>query len=125
MESSTRSHVWFINCRVGTSKDVVADATFQPARRSASRKQLQFAPIQLGRVSEQPQKSAAAQGFEDELMSPGRSKSLGSAVDRALLKSAVDSELAVSKDRPHSATQFSRQVSTLPVCKQSTRAVPM
>ena len=45
----------------------------------------------------------------DELLSPGRSKSLGSAVDRALLKEALDAELAVAKDRPRSA-QFSTKV---------------
>lgn len=46
----------------------------------------------------------------EELISPSRSKSLGAAVERALLVDAVDAEAAVGKDRPHSATQFSRKV---------------
>lgn len=85
-------------------------------RKSTSRnyKQLQFAPLQLGRISEQPQRSPSAEGMADELISPGRSKSLGAAVDRALLKSPVVDESAVGKDRPHSATQFSRKVGAAP-----------
>lgn len=95
----------------GASSDTDNDIGARTVRKSTSRKQLQFAPLQLGRISEQPQKSPSAQGFEDELLFPGRSKSLGSAVDCALLKEAVDADLAVTKDRPHSATQFSRKVS--------------
>ena len=81
------------------------------ARKSTSRKQIQFAPLhplQLGRISEQSHQNLPNEGG-DQLLSPGRSKSLGSAVDRALLKHAVDAELAVSKDRPHSA-QLTRKV---------------
>ena len=72
------------------------------ARKSTSRKQLHFAPLQLGRVSEQPHRKPS-NGGEDELLSPGRSRSLGAAVDLALLRDAVDAELAANKDRPHSA----------------------
>ena len=89
----------------------MAGGTTTPtARKSISRKQLQFAPLQLGRTSEQPHASPNRLGMVDELMSPSRSKSLGSAVDRALLMDAVDAESALSKDRPRSATQFSRKV---------------
>ena len=84
------------------------------ARKSTSRKQIQFAPLQLGRISEQPQKSPSADAMGDELLSPGRSKSLGAAVDRALLKGSTVAESAVSKDRPQSATQFCRRVGVTP-----------
>ena len=101
--------VWCLRC-LGASIDLEASTDARTARKSTSRKQLHFAPLQLGRISEQPQKLPSADGMADELLSPGRSKSLGAAVDRALLKSIAVAELAVSKDRPHSAIQFSRKV---------------
>ena len=93
----------------GANKDLETHQRI--ARASTSRKQLHFAPLQpmqLGRVSEQPHELHARSKGED-LLSPGRSKSVGSAVDRALLKEALDAELAVAKDRPRSA-QFSTKV---------------
>ena len=98
----------------GASIHLVTGTDAQTAPKSISRKQLHFAPLQLGRISEQPQKSPSADGMADELLSPGRSKSLGAAVDRALLKGSGVAESAVSKDRPHSATQCSRWVSATP-----------
>ena len=95
----------------GAGRDQQFTPEVRAARKSTSRKTLQFAPLQplqLGRISEQPQKKPST-GFEDGLLSSGKSKSLGSAVDRALLQNAVDADLAVDKDRPHSA-QFSRKV---------------
>ena len=93
-----------------------ANPESQPPRRSTSRKQLHFAPLQLGLIPEQPH-GKPLKGSGDELFSPGRSKSLGSAVDRALLQEAVQAELAVTKERPHSA-QFSRKVRALALRKR-------
>lgn len=94
----------------GATTDAAAGTDAQTVRKSTSRKQLHFAPLQLGRTSEQPHATPDCLGMVEELMSPSRSKSLGAAVERALLMDALDAEAAVAKDRPHSATQFSRKV---------------
>ncbi|KAL3134678.1 hypothetical protein ABBQ32_007683 [Trebouxia sp. C0010 RCD-2024] len=94
----------------GATTDIAAGTDAQTARKSTSCKQLHFAPLQLGRTSEQPHATPDSLGMVEELISPSRSKSLGAAVERALLVDAVDAEAAVGKDRPHSATQFSRKV---------------
>ena len=92
----------------GAAKDTDNKPELRTARKSTSRKQLQFAPLQLGHIPGQPSRKPS-NGADAELLSPGRSKSLGSVVDCSLLKDAADAELAVSKDRPHSA-QFQRTV---------------
>ncbi|KAL0043513.1 hypothetical protein WJX79_006904 [Trebouxia sp. C0005] len=94
----------------GAAKDTANKPELRTARKSTSRKQLQFAPLQLGHLPAQPSRTPS-NGANAELLSPGRSKSLGSVVDRALLKGAADAQLAVNKDRPHSA-QFHRTVHT-------------
>lgn len=96
----------------GATTDRATGTDAGTARTSTSRKQLHFAPLHLGRTSGEPHATPdGLGGYADELMSPSRSKSLGSAVDRALLMDAVDAaDSAIAKDRPHSATQFSRKV---------------
>ncbi|DBA80394.1 TPA: hypothetical protein ACH3X2_007336 [Trebouxia sp. C0005] len=94
----------------GAAKDTANKPELRTARKSTSRKQLQFAPLQLGHLPAQPSRTPSNRA-NAELLSPGRSKSLGSVVDRALLKGAADAQLAVNKDRPHSA-QFHRTVHT-------------
>ena len=116
---STNETQVIIKCLLwaGASVGMELSTHARTVRKSTSRncKQLQFAPLQLGRISEQPQRCPSAEGMADELLSPGRSKSLGAAVDRALLKSfVVDVESDDGKDRPHSATQFSRKVGAAP-----------
>ena len=86
----------------GAAQEPHNNFDLRAVRKSTSRKQLQFAPVQLGRISEQPHRKPST-GAEDELLSRGRSRSLGAAVDRALLRGAMDAELAATKDRPHSA----------------------
>ena len=92
----------------GATKDTDSKSELRTARKSTSRKQLQFAPLQLGHIPAQPSRMLS-NGADAEPLSPGRSKSLGSVVDRSLLKDGADAELAVTKDRPHSA-QFHRTV---------------
>ncbi|KAL0041236.1 hypothetical protein WJX77_009833 [Trebouxia sp. C0004] len=88
----------------GAAKDTDIKQELRTARKSTSRKQLQFAPLQLGHIPGPPSNGAGA-----KLLSLGRSKSLGSVVDHFLLTDAADAEVAVNKDRPHSA-QFHRTV---------------
>ena len=86
----------------GAAQDTDNKPELRTARKSTSRKQLQFAPLQLGHIPAKPSRTPS-NGADAVPLSPGRSKSLGSVVDRSLLKDAADAELAVNKDRPHSA----------------------
>jgi len=92
----------------GAAKDIDSKPELRTARKSTSRKPLQFAPLQVGHIPAQPSRTPS-NGADTEPLSPGRSKSLGSVVDRSLLKDGADAELAVNKDRPNSA-QFHRTV---------------
>ena len=98
----------------GAAKDTDNKPELRTARKSTSRKQLQFAPLQLGHIPAQPSRSPST-GADAEPLSLGRSKSLGSVVDCSLLKDAANAELAVNKDRPHSA-QFHRTVLHWALC---------
>ena len=104
-QGAIRGHALFL---AGAAKDTDNKPQLRTARKSTSRKQLQFAPLQLGHIPGPPSRTPS-NGADAELLSPGRSKSLGFVVDRSLLKGAADAELAVNKDRPYSA-QFQRTV---------------
>ena len=98
----------------GAAKDTDNKSELRTARKSTSRKQLQFAPLQLGHIPAQPSRTPS-DGAAAKPLSPERSKSLGCVVDRSQLKDAADAELAVNKDRPHSA-QFHRTVLHWALC---------
>ncbi len=110
-QGNIRGHALLL---AGAAKDTDNKPELRTARKSTSRKQLQFAPLQLGHIPAQPSRTSS-NGADAELLSPGRSKSLGSVVDRSLLKGAADAGLAVNKDRPHSA-QFHRTVLHRALC---------
>ncbi|KAL0045894.1 hypothetical protein WJX82_007719 [Trebouxia sp. C0006] len=94
----------------GVAKDTDNKPELRTARKSTSRKQLQFAPLQLGHIPAQPSRSPST-GADAEPLSLGRSKSLGSVVHMRDVTVFADEHAALELVSQGSIQSAARRVS--------------